>query len=178
LFARLGGAAFLLFAIGWIALAVSAVALVAILLSWSGQFKLLRYPSTPGTMTRCEPLLTRTSSMPSSAGTPSFAPKWTVVARYTYRVNGVPFEGANLSNLSPRTIVSSGHQGDPPPESIAAICRKYGPSTPITVRYKPQDPCKSFVYFTSPIRDWPWLLVPVLAALVGWFFLWCLRLLK
>jgi len=176
--AKSGSAAVVMVAIGWIALAFAAAALVAILWNWSRQYKLLRYPATPGTMTRCDPLLTHTSSMPTSTGTPSSAAMWTIVARYSYSVNGVTYGGVNLSNLAPRKIVSSAHQGDPPPASIAAICSKYSPGTAITVRYASQDPRKSFVYFTSPARDWPWLLLPLLAALLGWFFLWSVRFLR
>jgi hypothetical protein len=103
---------------------------------------------------------------------------WTVVARYSYSVNGVPYEGVNLSNLAPRKIVQSVQPGDAAPESIAAICSKYSLGTEVSVRYQPKDPSKSFVYFTSPARDWPWLLLPLLAASLGWFFLWSTRFLK
>jgi hypothetical protein len=160
----------LLTTVGCLALVFAAVAVAAICWNWSRQYKLLGLPIAPGTMTRCEPLLTTTSAA-ANIGTPAVSPVWTVITRYSYSVNGVAHEGVNISNLAPRKIVGGAHPGAVTPACIAAICNKYRPGTEVSVHYQPNDPARSFIYFTSPVRDWPWLLVPLIAGLVGWFFL-------
>jgi hypothetical protein len=94
----------LLTTVGCLALVFAAVAVAAICWNWSRQYKLLGLPIAPGTMTRCEPLLTTTSAA-ANIGTPAVSPVWTVITRYSYSVNGVAHEGVNISNLAPRKIV-------------------------------------------------------------------------
>jgi hypothetical protein len=159
--------------IGWILILLAALGTFTLLRNLVREYSLLGLPQAPGTMVSCEPLLTHTSPMPSKDR--SSAPLWTVVARLTYTVNGKSFEGKNLSNLAPRKIVRRAFPGDPPPESIAALCRNYQAGTPVLVRYDPGNPQRSFVFFTSPLRDWPWAIWPALAAFVGWFLVFGVR---
>ena len=83
-----------------------------------------------------------------------------------------------MSNRTPQKIVTTAHFGDTPPESIAEICRIYSPGTTVQVTYSPEDPSKSFIYFTSPWRDWPTAIFPIMAALLGWFFIFASRFVK
>jgi hypothetical protein len=156
---------------GWILLALAGAGIFFILRGLVREYRLLAFPQTAGTMVSCEPLLTHSALMPAKAGRRSASPMWTVTARFSYSVGGVNYEGSRLSNQAPQKIVRSAHLDDPAPEPIAAVCRQYRSGTPIAVHYDPKDPRQSFVYFTSPLRNWPWILFPAITGLLGWFFL-------
>jgi hypothetical protein len=157
---------------GWVLLALAALGTILILRYLAHEFNFLKLPQTTATMVSCEPLLARTER----AGSRPSVPYWTVAARFTFSVNGVGVEGTHLSNLAPKSIADNWHLADAPPESIVALCRRYSSGTKVQVHYSPSDPRTSFVYFTSPLRDWPWAIAPILAGFIGWVFLFAGRL--
>ena len=156
---------------GWILLALAALGAILIVRYLVHEFGLLSLPQTTATMVSCEPLLARTQRV----GSRPSVPYWTVAARFTFSVNGKAVEGTHLSNLAPKKIADNWHLADAPPASIEALCRRYSPGTKVQVRYRPDDPQTSFVYFTLPLRDWPLAMVPLIAGLLGWFFIFGVR---
>jgi hypothetical protein len=161
---------------GWILIALAAVGFILLMRGLFREYRLLGLPVTDGTMESCEPLLGHTSTMPAKAGRRSSSPMWTIAAAFTYTVNGVRYEGRKISNLEPQAIVRTAHPGDEPPENIAAICRQYSAGTAVRVHYEADNPKLSFVYFTSPLSDWPWALFPLALGLAGWFLVHLSRL--
>jgi hypothetical protein len=162
--------------VGWILIAIAVVGFFFILRSLVSEYRFLGFPVTDGAMVSCDPQLGHTSAMPAQAGRRSASPMWTVSAGYTYTVNGTHYEGHRLSNLEPQVIVRTAHAGDDPPEKIAAICRQYPTGTSVRVHYDPNNPKWSFVYFTSPLSDWPWALFPLALGLAGWLLVHLPRL--
>jgi hypothetical protein len=157
--------------VGWVLIALAAVGFFFILRGLMREYKLLGFPVADGSMVSCDPLLGHTSTMPAKAGRRSSSPMWTIAATYTYSVNGIRFEGHRLSNLAPQVIVRIAHAEDDPPEKIANLCRQYAAGTAVRVHYDPKNPKWSFVYFTSPLRDWPWALFPLALGLAGWLLI-------
>ena len=158
-------------AAGGVCFALAALGMFLISRSLVREYALLKLPQTNGTMLSCEPVMAHTRRVGSS-GVSAY---WTVAARFAYSVNGTAFEGTRLSNLAPRTLAGNWHQADAPSASIVALCNKYYPGTKVQVRYRPGDPRISFVYFTSPLRDWPWVLFPLICGFSGWFFIFAAR---
>lgn len=157
--------------VGWVLIAIAAAGFFLILRGLVGEYRLLGFPTTDGAMASCNPLLGHTSSTAARTGQRGSSPMWTITAAYTYSVDGVRYEGKRISNLEPQVIVRTAHQGDDPPEKIAAICRQYRAGTAVRVRYDPDNPKSSFVYFTSPLSDWPWALFPLVLGLAGWLLI-------
>jgi hypothetical protein len=156
--------------IGCIFLAVGSLGVIAILHSLVRHYALLKLPVTPGTMLQCQPVLRSQRNFDDTVGV------WGIDARFRYSVNGENFESTTFANLPPQKVAPRSHQGDDPPESIAALCRQFCPGTAVQVHYQPSSPRRSFVYFVSPLRDWPWALFPILAGMFGWFCLFAKRL--
>lgn len=160
----------------WFFFLVAALLLLVILFNLKEQYALLRLPIVNGTMLRCTPQLGQIQTQSSVISHSSSNPVWTVDARFRYIVDGKTFERAHFANIRISDQVQSVRLDDPPPHSIAHLCELYAPGTLVAVHYRPEAPQHSFVYFSSPLWGWPWMLLPTFAALLGWFCLFCSRL--
>ena len=161
-------------AIGWVFFALAGLSATIVGRNAVLEYRLRWLPRAPGVMESCNPVLVHTASG-TSTGVHS-APKWIVDAKFSYSIGGVHYEGTRLSNILPEKIVASSEYSlTEPPNSIAAVCRRYSPGTEIQVFYDPSNPKFGFVYFASPIKRWPWVIPPVLAFLVGSFFFYLAR---
>jgi hypothetical protein len=139
------------------------------------EYRLQDLPEAEGLMESCEPILSQTN--PGTNTNVKSAPLWVVQARYSYNLNGVRYTGTELSNIPPTKVVHGTLDwSNEPPESIAAICRRYSAGTKIEVHYQLDNPKESFVYFTSPLHKWPWIIAPLLAVFLGGVFLFMARL--
>ncbi len=172
--ARLGAQDMIRNGFGWVLLAFAALGAILILRYLVRELSFLRFPETQGKMVSCEPFLGHTERVGSRASVPF----WTVDVRFTFNVNGTTVEGTHLSNLAPRIVADNWHMADAPPGSILALCSEYGPGTPVKVRYSPTDPETSYIYYTPPLRDWPWAVPPIVAGLVGWFLVFGIPLFR
>jgi hypothetical protein len=168
-----GSAQFGFLIASWFLFTVAALVMLLLIVNLYKQYNLLRLPVTRGLMLWCKPLLTH-DRMTSRDSHPN--PVWTVVARFRYTVEGMTFESENFANIQIRTFVWLVHVDEKPPKSIARICEQYAEGSSVSVHYRPQNPKLSFVYFSSPLWDWPWVLFPTIAGLLGWFCLFCSRI--
>lgn len=157
---------------GWVLVAMALLGTGLILRGLMHQYGLLNLPQAQGTMLRCEPLLTHSNTMPANPGGSSTSSTiWTVDARYSFSINGKPYEGRRISNVQPRKLVRKANPDGPVPEKIAEVCRRYAPGTAVRVYYDPSDMRYSFIFFTSPLHNWPWIIFPLMFGGAGWFFL-------
>ena len=162
--------------VGWILIVLAVVGIFFLLRGLVREYRIKGFPVANGTMVSCKPQLGHTSSMPAKAGRRSSSPMWTVAAVYTYSVNGIHYEGHNISNIAPQVLVRTAYPDDAPPASIDAICNRYIAGTAVQVHFAPADPKRSYIYFTSPLSEWPWALFPLCMGLAGWLLIHVARL--
>jgi hypothetical protein len=157
---------------GWVLIVMALFGFGLIVYGLIHQYGLRNLPQTPGTMVSCAPLLTHSNTTPADpGGSSTSSTMWTVDARYTFTANGKSYEGRRMSNVQPRNLVRKANPDGPVPDNILELCRRYAPGTAVSVYYDPSDPRYSFIFFTTPLKNWPWIIFPLMFGGVGWFFL-------
>jgi hypothetical protein len=123
------------------------------------------WPRTDGVVTSATLQTSKERVTDKNTGLAHYRTVYTPSVRYTYSVNGQPFEGTVISRAADGMVTSQ--------DTAQACIDKYPPQKQVTVLYDPADPKVAYLEVGRPIGAWILLVFGLVWIAVG-VLLWAL----